>query len=118
MKTNASLFSGFGLAIVGTTCCALPITLVALGMGSAVASLVSAVPWIATLSEYKAITFSLTGVILAYCFWRLNRATTCEMNDKHRLRWQRVLLWSSTFIYCISIFAAYALLPLTLWFNS
>ena len=36
MKTDTSLFSGLGLALIGTTCCALPIALVTLGMGSAV----------------------------------------------------------------------------------
>ena len=30
MKTDTSLFSGLGLALIGTTCCALPIALVTL----------------------------------------------------------------------------------------
>ena len=53
LTTNASLLGGFGLALIGTTCCALPILLVALGMGSAVAAMVSALPWLVTVSQYK-----------------------------------------------------------------
>jgi len=50
IKTNSSLLGGFGLALLGTTCCALPIALVSLGMGGAVASMMSAVPMLAWLS--------------------------------------------------------------------
>src|SRR3546814_15049884 len=40
LKTDSAVFSGFGLALLGTACCALPFTLVALGMGGVVASTV------------------------------------------------------------------------------
>lgn len=114
MKTNTSLLGGFGLALVGTTCCALPILLVAMGMGIA-ASMVAAMPWLAALSKYKAITFSITAIILAYAFFRLRNVAYCELADQRRLKWQRALLWSSTGILVVSVFTAYALLPLTLW---
>ena len=118
VKTNFSLLGGLGLALLGTTCCALPILLVTLGMGSAVASLVSALPWLATLSEYKAFTFSATALILAYCFLRLRQVDYCELADQRRLKWQRALLLTSTGIFLVSVFAAYALLPLTLWWDN
>ena len=48
---GASVFSALGLTLLGTTCCALPITLIALGAGGAVASVTSALPWLVALSE-------------------------------------------------------------------
>ena len=118
IKTKSSLFGGLSLALLSTTCCALPIVLVALGMGSAVASLVSALPWLVFLSQYKIITFGLTGVILGYCFWRLRQVEVCEIVDLRRLQIQRVMLWTSTALLLFSIFAAYALLPITLWLEN
>lgn len=118
MKTNTSLLGGFGLALVGTTCCALPILLVTLGMGSAVASLVSTLPWLVTLSKYKAVTFTITALILAYSFLRLRNMDSCEIVDQRRLKRQRALLWASTVIVIVSVFTAYALLPFTLWLES
>ena len=119
-KTNSSLLGGVSLALLSITCCALPIVLVSLGMGGAVASLVSALPWLVFLSEYKFFTFGITAAILGYCFWRLDRikndqADSCDIADSRRLQWQRVALWFSTVLLLFSMFAAYALLPITLW---
>ena len=114
-KTDTSLFSGLGLALIGTTCCALPIVLVALGLGSAVASMVAVMPWLTTLSQYKVVTFSLTAAALVYSYWRLHRIKVCALADKNRLRWQKAVLWSSSAILLLSLFAAYVLLPITLW---
>lgn len=115
MKTDTSLFSGLGLALIGTTCCALPIALVTLGMGGAVASVVSAMPWLTTLSQHKAIIFSLTTAVLIFSYWRLHSIKACSLADKYRLRWQKAVLWSSSVILLLSLFAAYVLLPITLW---
>ena len=118
IKARASLFSGLGLALIGTTCCALPIVLVALGLGSAVASMVAVMPWLTTLSQYKIVTFSLTAAVLLYNHWRLRRLSLCSLADKQRLRWQKTVLLLSTAILLVSVFAAYALLPLTLWLEN
>jgi mercuric ion transport protein len=118
IKTNSSVASGAGLAILGTTCCALPIALVSLGMGSTVASLVSALPWLATLSKYKIITFSLTALVLAYSWWQVRKVSACSIKDAQRLRLQSLVLKISTALFLIAIFAAYALLPITLWLES
>ncbi len=117
VKTNSSLYGGFGLVLLSTTCCALPIVLVTLGMGSTVASLISALPWLVVISEYKLVTFTITAVILGYCFLRLHQVDYCELVDQRRLQWQRVLLWTSTGLFVASVFAAYALLPVTLWWQ-
>ena len=117
IKTNASLLASFSLALLGTTCCALPIALVSLGMGSVVVSLVSALPWLVWLSQYKSITFSITAVVLVYSWWRigeLNQTTLCSIDDGKKLKWQKRLLMCSTMIFVIAVFTAYALLPITL----
>ena len=59
-----SLFSSFSTLI----CCALPSVLVLLGMGTAVASLLSAAPWLVSLSRHKIWTFSIAGVLIACSF--------------------------------------------------
>lgn len=121
ITTNASLASGLGLALLGTTCCALPIVLVAAGMGSVVASIVSALPWLTWLSQYKGITFSITALVLAYSWWRLRltaQTGQCAIEDDKRLKWQRRVLAISTVIFIAAMFAAYALLPITLWLEA
>ncbi len=115
LKTSSSVFGSLGLAIIGGTCCALPIIFVALGMGGAVASAVSALPWLARLSEYKLITFSLTGAVLAYSYWRIHRAELCNMESARTLLWQKRVLIVATVILMASMFAAFALLPVVLW---
>ena len=115
---GASVLSALGLSLLGTTCCALPIALVALGAGGAMASLASAAPWLVTLSEYKAATFSVTGLVLGYAWWRVRGASQCDISDAKSLRLQRRVLWASSAIFAVSIFAAYAALPLLVWFES
>ncbi len=121
IKTQASLWSGFGLALTGTTCCALPAVLVTAGMGGTVASLVSAMPWLVWLSRYKAVTFSVTALVLLYSWWRLTklkREGSCTLSSKRWLRWQKRLLWVNSTIFVVALFAAYALLPLMRWLES
>ncbi len=115
---GASVLSALGLSLLGTTCCALPIALVALGAGSAMASLASAAPWLVTLSEYKAATFSATGLVLGYAFWRVRKVSQCDISDAKTLRLQRRVLWASSAILAVSMFAAYAALPLLVWLDS
>lgn len=118
LTTNTSLAGGFGLTLLGTTCCALPIVLVTFGMGSVVASVVSALPVLAWLSQYKAATFSVTGLVLAYSGWQLRRAGRsgqCSIEDGKRLKWQKWVLGINIVLFAVAVFAAYALLPIVLW---
>ena len=115
---GASVLSALGLSLLGSTCCALPIALVALGAGGAMASLASAAPWLVTLSEYKVATFSATGLVLGYAWWRVRAASQCDISDAKRLRLQRRVLWASSAIFAVSIFAAYAAFPLVVWLES
>ena len=123
LKTHTTLFTGTGLAILSTTCCALPIALVSLGLGGAVASLFSNVPWLTTVAQYKGYTFTATALMLGYCWYVLaqlgnkmqQQGAACSMRDQKMLRLQKRILWISTILLVISVFAAYALLPLLMW---
>lgn len=55
-----TFFTSFSTLI----CCALPSLLVAIGAGSTLVSLITHVPWLVTLSEYKEITWTIAGVLL------------------------------------------------------
>src|SRR5438270_4300728 len=59
-----SLFTSFGTLL----CCALPSLLVLLGLGATVASFLSAVPWLVTLSRHKNWVFAFSGFLIASNF--------------------------------------------------
>lgn len=114
-----SLFSSFSTLI----CCALPSVLVLLGMGTAVASLLSAAPWLVTLSRHKIWTFSIAGTLIACSFVmtyviapRLREADVCEADDPTTCgevsKASRALLWASALIYAGGFFVAYLLGPI------
>lgn len=101
--------SGLGLSLIGTTCCALPITLVALGAGGAVASMASAAPWLIMLSKYKLWTFAVTALVLGYGWWGLHRVSSCGIGEGGTVAWQKWVLGIATVLWLASVFAAYAL---------
>ena len=80
-------------------CCVLPATLVLLGAGSVMASLVSTVPALVVLSEHKTLVFSLAGVALlisGLALWRQARFGSCPTDPdwrraclrlRHQARW-------------------------------
>ena len=55
-----SLFCSLGTLL----CCAVPSLLVLLGMGATVASALSAVPWLVTLSHHKNWIFAISGLLI------------------------------------------------------
>jgi hypothetical protein len=97
------------LASSGTlVCCALPALLVALGAGTVLASLVTAVPQLVWLSEHKEALFALAGVMLAAggALQWANRNAPCPVDPALRsacLRTRRISLR----IYFVSL-AVYA----------
>ncbi len=114
-----SLFSSFSTLI----CCALPSVLVLLGMGTAVASLLSAAPWLVSLSRHKVWTFSIAGTLIACSFVmtyvvapRLRDGETCNADDPTTCgevsKLSRVFLWGSALIYGGGFFVAYLLGPI------
>ncbi len=114
-----SLFSSFSTLI----CCALPSVLVLLGMGTTVASLLSAAPWLVSLSRHKVWIFSTAGTLIVCSFVvtyviaprvlptgscdAANPATCVEVSKLSRL-----LLWGSAMIWSCGFFVAYLLAPI------
>ncbi len=105
-------------------CCALPILLVSLGMGASVASLVSNMPWLITLSEHKIWLFSVSALLLLFSFislFRPNRSCPSDAKLGHLCQksqvWNRRILWLSLIIWGIGFFAAFLALPLQIWFD-
>ena len=119
-----SLFSSFSTLI----CCALPSVLVLLGMGTAVASLLSAAPWLVSVSRHKIWTFSIAGTLIAASFVmtyvvapRLRRGDVCAADDPTTYgpttcgevsKLSRIVLWGSALIWSGGFFVAYLLAPI------
>jgi len=114
-----SLFSSFSTLI----CCALPSVLVLLGMGTAVASLLSAAPWLVSLSRHKIWTFSIAGTLIAASFVvtyviapRLRDGDACDADDPNTCgevsKLSRAILWGSALIWSCGFFVAYLLGPI------
>jgi mercuric ion transport protein len=114
-----SLFGSFSTLI----CCALPSVLVLLGMGTAVASLLSAAPWLVSLSRHKVWTFSIAGTLIAASFVvtyvvapRLRDGDACAADDPaacaEASRMSRIFLWASALIWSGGFFVAYLLGPI------
>ncbi|HXS11981.1 MAG TPA: hypothetical protein VN734_04710 [Acidobacteriaceae bacterium] len=114
-----SLFSSFSTLI----CCALPSILVLLGLGTAVASVLSAAPWLVSLSRHKIWTFSIAGALILGSFVmtyvvapRLRNGEQCDAGDPNTCgevsRISRVILWCSALIYAGGFFVAYLLGPI------
>ena len=114
-----SLFSSFSTLI----CCALPSVLVLLGMGTTVASLLSAAPWLVNLSRHKIWTFSIAGALIAMSFVmtyliapHLRQGETCDADDPTTCgevsKISRVILWGSAVVWSCGFFVAYLLGPI------
>jgi len=114
-----SLFSSFSTLI----CCALPSVLVLLGMGTTVASVLSAAPWLVNLSRHKIWTFSIAGVLIAMSFVmtylvapRLREGEICAADDPTTCgevsKVSRFILWGSALVWSCGFFVAYLLGPI------
>lgn len=111
-----SLFTSSGTLV----CCALPVTLVSLGLGSAVVGLTGTFPWLVTLSQHKAWVFAVSAGLLVLGGWMIHRpgrscptdpalSTLCTRFDF----WNRRIYWVSLGIWGIGFLAAYVLLPVS-----
>jgi mercuric ion transport protein len=114
-----SLFTSFGTLL----CCALPSVLVLLGLGTTVASVLSAAPWLVSLSRHKIWTFCISGTLIVLSFgmtyWiapRLREGRACDADDPTACggasRMSRALLWISAVIWSGGFFVAYLLGPI------
>ncbi|VAV99954.1 hypothetical protein MNBD_ALPHA02-2063 [hydrothermal vent metagenome] len=119
--TWLTLFATSGTLI----CCALPIILVTLGLGATVASLVSAVPFLITLSQHKILVFIFSGVMLALSGWLIyHPGRSCPIDPelgalcRKSQIWNRRIYWFSVSLWGIGFFAAFLALPLQIWLDS
>lgn len=110
-----TLFASTGTLV----CCALPIILVTLGLGAAVASLTSAFPFLITLSQHKIWVFAFSGMMLGLSGWLMYRPGRACPTDPVLGRactktqvWNRRIYWASVAIWSVGFFAAYLALPL------
>ena len=103
-------------------CCALPSLLVLFGLGASVASMLSFMPWLVTLSRHKQWTFFISGTLIALSFVNMYyvspriRAKQCSADDpsacEEASKLSKVLLWVSAGIYSVGVFVAYVLGPI------
>lgn len=100
-------------------CCALPLLLVTIGLGSVVAAVTSNAPWLVTLSHYKVWVFAVSASILGlagYSLYRPGRscpadpmlAAACLRAD----RWSRRVWWTALLVWSVASFTAFVWLPL------
>lgn len=112
-----ALFTSTGTLI----CCALPAAIAAVAGGAAVASLVSAFPFLITLSRFKLYIFIIAGILLilaGYLIYRPSRQQECAYPDggcEVASRFSRVTFWVSVGIFSIGLFFAYLAVPLMRW---
>ena len=121
---RSALLSYFSLfTSVGTLlCCALPALLVLVGLGASVASMLSSLPWLVTLSRHKQWTFSISGTLIALSFIHmyfvapLVRKQDCTPDDPSACdtasKLSTVLLWVSAMIFVVGFFVAFVLGPI------
>lgn len=120
---NSRWTSYFALfASTGTLfCCALPSLLVALGMGATMAGLVTTVPQLVWLSQYKGLVFTFSGLMIsaaAYFQYR-SRFDPCPTDPKlakactSARKWSLWTLIGSGVIWLTGAFFAF-LAPLVL----
>ena len=122
--TRSAVLSYFSLFTSLSTllCCALPSLFVLVGLGASVASMLSFVPLLVTLSRHKQWTFLISGSLIALSF--LNsyyviprlKEPECSPDDPSACadagKLNKLLLWTSVGIYLIGLFVAYALGPI------
>lgn len=115
-----ALFASLGTLL----CCALPIALVALGMGSVVAALTLQLPILVTLSEYKIALFGASAGLLALSAWLLFRTNSCLADPVLTARCRRVnrtgrrVFWVASSVWLAGLTFAYLLLPLRRLFDA
>jgi mercuric ion transport protein len=106
-------------------CCALPSLFVLFGFGATIASVLSAAPWLVTLSQQKSWIFGASAILIVGNFYYVYRIVprllvergTCPADDPRACaraaRVSRVMPWCSALILASGLSVAY-LLPMLL----
>jgi len=103
-------------------CCALPILLVSLGLGTVIIAVTSSFPALIMLSQYKAWIFILSGSLLALTAWLIWRSRhQCPTNIEAAMacrtaqKWNQIIWLVSITIWCLGFFSSYFALPIWQW---
>jgi mercuric ion transport protein len=119
-----SLFTSIGTLF----CCALPSLLVLFGLGATVATVLSEVPRLVSLSHHKHWVFIVSGLLIAgnfvYVYGVVPKlqmgSGVCDPTDPHGCqaagRLSRIVLWCSAGLYVVGFFTAYILGPILVRF--
>lgn len=114
MNKVISFFSLFG-SLSTLFCCALPVTLVSIGMGATIASLTASFPQIIWLTERKESLFIITGILLILSFIMMNnsKSLSCPIDVNQRKACQtsnsfsKKVYWGTVVIYIIGLSFSY-----------
>ena len=114
MNRVLSFFSLFG-SLSTLLCCALPITLVSIGMGATFASLTASFPQVIWLTERKEVLFIITGILLVISFIMMKRSENlaCPIDVNQRQACQtsksfsKKVYWGTVIIYLIGLSFSY-----------
>ena len=116
MKKIFTFFSLFG-SLSTLLCCALPVTLVSIGMGATFASLTSTFPQIIWLTERKEWIFGITALLLVISFFIIKQAETqpCPIDPEQRKLCEssksisKKIYWFTIIIYILGFLFSYIL---------
>lgn len=114
VKKVLTFFSLFG-SLSTLLCCALPVTLVSIGMGATFASMTATFPQIIWLTERKGYLFGITAVLLVVSFFMMKRAENlpCPIDVDQREVCQsskdytKKVYWGTVVIYIIGFSFSY-----------
>lgn len=116
MNKVLSFFSLFG-SLSTLLCCALPVTLVSIGMGATFASLTASFPQIIWLTQKKDILFVITALLLITSYFLMQRAENqaCPIDVDQRQACQsskkvsKKVYWVTVVIYLIGLSFSYVI---------
>jgi len=95
-------------------CCALPALLVFFGFGAVVASLVSTIPLLVTLSEYKVAVFIISATLIGAAWLMSQRVKECPIDagkdncNELKLHSRRIII-VSTILWSVGFSVAFIL---------
>lgn len=116
MKKLLNFISLFG-SMSTLLCCALPVTLVSIGMGATFASLTSTFPKVIWLTSHKDMLFVITAILLTLSFYLIKRAERepCPIEPGLReactrsRKASRTMFFFSAFMYIVGLLFSFVI---------
>lgn len=123
LKDNLLSFLALFTSFSTLLCCALPALLVSLGLGAALASAVSAFPFLISLTRHKHWLFLIAFIAIvfnSYLIYSKKNAANCPVNTdtpqtpcETASNFNKIILWISIVLFSTGLSFAY-LIPLLL----